>query len=83
MNLESSGDASVLHSGIDTLEKVLERVPDCPFATFTLATSYHRLAGMTQSQLCLQQAMSKFEEGSKKFPEYVDGMVLYAMVRRG
>lgn len=67
---------------VEDLKKTLAMVPDCPYAAFSLATTYHRLAGMSQSMQVLTQSTAHFEEASKKFPQFVDGLVLYAMVRR-
>ena len=65
---------------IEDLKEALVRMPESAYAAFSLATAYHRIASMNQSMQLLSQATAKFEEASKKFPDFTDGMVLYALV---
>ena len=55
--------------------------PTSPYASYSLASTFHRIAGMHQSMQMLESARQKFEDAVKKFPNYVDGLVLYALVR--
>ena len=54
--------------------------PNSPHAAYSLATAFHRIAGMTQSMQTLQQAKAKFDEARGKFPEFADGLILYSLV---
>ena len=54
--------------------------PNFPYASYSLASTYHRIAGLLQSVQTLELARDKFEDAVKKFPNYVDGLVLYALV---
>ena len=65
---------------MEDLKKALVLVPESAYAMFSLGTAYHRVASMTQSTQMLSMATSTFTEAAEKFPEFVDGIVLYAMV---
>ena len=74
-------DPQALEGVVEDLKKTVRIVPQCGYAAFSLATVYHRLAGMGQSMQMLSQATRGFEEAYSKFPTFTDGMILYAMVR--
>ena len=65
---------------VKDLKKATILAPQSAFALFSLATAYHRVAKMMQSKLILIKAVSTFKEAFIKFPEYGDGLVLFAMV---
>ena len=54
--------------------------PNFPYACYSLVSTYHCIAGVLQSVQTLELARNKFEDAVKKFPNYVDGLVLYALV---
>ena len=54
--------------------------PNFPYASYSLVSTYHCIAGLLQSVQTLELARDKFEDAVKKFPNYVDGLVLYALV---
>ena len=54
--------------------------PNFPYASYSLASTYHHIAGLLQSVQTLELARDKFEDAVKKFPNYVDGLVLYTLV---
>ena len=80
MMLESPEDPKSMETVIEDLKKALELEPLSAYAMFSLGTAYHRVASIMQSAQMLSMATSTFEEASKKFPTFVDGLVLYAMV---
>ena len=45
-----------------------------------LATAYFRKACLAQSMQMFTKAGSQFEEARKKFPDFVDGLILNAIV---
>ena len=65
---------------IEGLKKAISLAPQSAYALYSLATAYHRLAGMSQSEQILGEAINTFNKAYGKFPEYGDGLVLYAMV---
>ena len=54
--------------------------PNFPYASYSLASTYHCIAGLLQSVQTLELARDKFEDAVKKFLNYVDGLVLYTLV---
>ncbi len=68
-------------SVLDDLERALKMAPESPFILYSLASTYHRIAGASQSMQQLELARVKFDEAVKKFPNYVDGLILYSLVR--
>ena len=78
--LETAEDPNQLSKCIDDLEKAIRMAPNSAHAAYSLASAYHRLAGMTQSMQVLETARIKFEENRGKFPNFADGMILYALV---
>ena len=76
MGLESGNLSTVL----DDLEAAAQQAPHSPYIYFSLASAYHRSAGIHQSMQLIGTAQAKFEEANKKFPEYADGLILYSMV---
>ena len=79
LGLESE-DPQGLNVVSEDLEKAVKMAPNFPYASYSLASTYHRIAGLLQSVQTLELARDKFEEAVKKFPNYVDGLVLYALV---
>ena len=78
--LETAEDPSQLSTCIDDLEKATKMAPSSAHAAYSLASSYHRMAGMAQSMQTLEKAKVKFEEARGKFPNFADGMILHALV---
>ena len=78
--LETAEDPSQLSTCIDDLEKATKMAPSSAHASYSLASSYHRMAGMAQSMQTLEKAKVKFEEARGKFPNFADGMILHALV---
>ena len=81
LNLESE-DLQLMPSVISDLEAAITIAPNSPYAAYSLASSYHRLAGLNQSVQILETAQMKFREAMQKFPTYADGLVLHALVSR-
>ena len=54
--------------------------PNSAHAAYSLASTYHRMAGMTQSMQTLEIAKAKFEEAGGRFPNFADGLILHSMV---
>ena len=79
VGLESE-DPQGLNVVSEDLEKAVKMAANFPYASYSLASTYHRIAGLLQSVQTLELARDKFEEAVKKFPNYVDGLVLYALV---
>lgn len=79
VNLELATSLDSLGAIVDDLEQTLSKVPGSAYAAFTLAAVLHRMAGACQSMELLDKAREGFEGAVKKFPTFVDGMVLYAM----
>ena len=74
-------DPSQLTTVVQDLEKAVAQAPDFPYAQFTLASAYHRMAGVQQSMQLVETARVKFNDAVKRFPTFADGLVLYALVR--
>ncbi len=73
-------DSHAFMTVVDDLERALKMAPESPFMVYSLASTYHRIAGATQSMQQLELARVKFEEAMKKFPVFVDGLILYSLV---
>ena len=73
-------DMNGLSTVSEDLEKAIKLAPNCPFALYSLASTYHRIAGIHQSMQLLESARIKFEDAVRKFPNFVDGLILYSMV---
>ena len=73
-------DIQGLTSVTEDLEKALKMAPNSPYALFSLASVFHRMASVHQSMQLLESARLKFEDAVQKFPNYTDGLILYAMV---
>lgn len=73
-------DVSNLDTVISDLSKAVVSAPDQPYPLYSLASSYHRLAGINQSMQLIETARSKFQDALKKFPKFADGLILYALV---
>ena len=69
-----------LSSCIADLEKAVSLAPNSGHAAYLLATAYFRKACLAQSMQMFTKAGSQFEEARKKFPDFVDGLILNAMV---
>lgn len=69
-----------LSSCIGDLEKAVSLTPTSGHASYLLATACFRMACVAQSMQMFTKAGSLFEEARKKFPDFVDGLILYAMV---
>ena len=69
-----------LSSCILDLEKAVSMAPKSGHAAYLLATAYFQKACLAQSMELFTKAGSQFEEAIKKFPDFVDGLILYAMV---
>ena len=80
MCLETAEDPTKLSACIDDLERALEMSPNSAHAAYSLASAYHRMAGMTQSMQTLEIAKAKFEEARGRFPDFADGMILHSLV---
>ena len=80
MHLESASKPEDLESAIADLKRAVDKAPESSYAAFSLATAYHRMAGVSQSEQLLAQTTARFEEAAARFPTFTDGMVLYAMV---
>ena len=80
MYLESE-DVSNLDLVVEDLTKAVERAPDQPYPIYSLASSFHRLASISQSLQLIETARLKFQEGLRRFPSFADGLILYALVR--
>ena len=78
--LESAEDPSQLQTCIEDLEKAVKMTPKSAQAAYNLASTYHRLAGLTQSMQTLELARNKFNEAGKIFPDFADGLILHALV---
>ena len=72
---------SNLDSVVEDLTKAVERAPQQPYPIYSLASSFHRLASISQSMQLIQTARIKFQEALRKFPTFADGLILYALVR--
>ena len=73
-------DVSNLDTVISDLSKAVIAAPDQPYPLYSLASSYHRLAGINQSMQLIETARIKFQDALKKFPKFADGLILYALV---
>ena len=78
--LETDEDPAKLSKCIDDLERALKICPNSAHAAYSLASTYHRLAGLTQSVQTLEMSKAKFEEARGKFPDFADGLILHSMV---
>jgi tetratricopeptide (TPR) repeat protein len=76
-----SEEMSNLDSVVEDLTKAVERAPQQPYPIYSLASSFHRLASISQSMQLIQTARIKFQEALRKFPTFADGLILYALVR--
>ena len=75
-----SDDVQGFTAAADDLERALRMSPGSPFILYSLASTYHRIASVHQSVQLLESARLKFEEAVAKFPSFVDGIILYALV---
>lgn len=80
LSLESEDPQAPLGTLVEDLEKGLSLAPTSPQAAYLLASAYHRMAGLQQSMQLLETAKTKFGEAVQKFPNFGDGLLLYAMV---
>ena len=78
--LETAEGPDQLSKCINDLERAIKMAPNSAHAAYSLASAYHRLAGMTQSMQVLETARTKFEENRGKFPNFADGLILHALV---
>jgi import receptor subunit TOM70 len=74
-----SEEMSNLDSVVEDLTKAVERAPQQPYPIYSLASSFHRLASISQSMQLIQTARIKFQEALRKFPTFADGLILYAL----
>ncbi len=78
--LESEEQQSFTSTVVEDLEKGQSLAPTSPQAAYLLSSAYHRMAGMQQSMQLLETARGLFTEAIQKFPDFGDGLLLYAMV---
>ena len=76
-----SEEMSNLDTVVEDLTKAVEKAPQQPYPIYSLASSFHRLASISQSMQLIQTARIKFQEALRKFPTFADGLILYALVR--
>lgn len=77
-----AADLNGLSLCIADLEKAVNLAPKSGHAAYLLATAYFRKACLAQSMQLFTKAGSQFEEAIKTFPDFVEGLILYAMVSR-
>lgn len=78
--MDAATDLKCLSSCIADLEKAVHLAPTSGHAAYLLAAAYSRMAFIAQSMQMFTKAGSQFEEARKKFPDFVDGLIFYAMV---
>ena len=75
-----SEEMTSLDTVVEDLTKAVGRAPDQPYPIYSLASSFHRLASISQSMQLIETARAKFQEGLRRFPAFADGLILYALV---
>ena len=81
--MESSEDIESMKVVVVSLEKATTMAPESPYALYSLAEAYHRLGSLIHSEQILNKAVNVPDKAIEKFPDYGNGLILYAMVSYG